>query len=62
MFENGFLEFKENRYLINRNFSPSVSLPRTLVENLVRDNHPDALRQAVMGSSFSPTYGYCFKN
>ena len=58
MFENGFLEFKENRYLINRNFSPSISLPRTLVENLVRDNHPDVLRQAVeaqMGSSFFPT-------
>ena len=47
MFENGFLEFKENRYLINRNFSPSVSLPRTLVENLVRDNHPEVLRDAV---------------
>lgn len=58
MFENGFLEFKENRYLINRNFSPSVSLPRTIVEKLVRDNHPDVLRQAVeaqMGSSFFPT-------
>ena len=58
MFENGFLEFKENRYLINRNFFPSVSLPRTLVERLVRDNHPDVLRQAVeaqMGSSFFPT-------
>ena len=47
MFENGFLSFEKNSYRISRSFSPSVSLPRTLVENLVRDNHPEVLRDAV---------------